>query len=119
MQSRNIGKQEVAAVAAAAATVPFSARLFFIPSLELVAITLLGFVTVYSFVNLLLKKGSDAALVFLGFGFMMLSHVFFLLMMFKQFSISFLFLGQLTQLAGFVCLLIMLARVSKIDVSKP
>lgn len=120
LQATKSGKQSAAAVAiSAAATVPFSARLFFIPSLELVAITLLGFVTVYSFMNLLLKKGSDAALVFLGFGFMMLSHLFFLLMVFRQFSTSFLFLGQLTQLAGFICLLIMLARVSKIDAPRP
>jgi len=119
LQARNIGKQSAAAVSvSAAATVPFSARLFFIPSLELVAITLLGFVTVYSFMNLLLKKGSDAALVFFGFGLMMLSHVFFLLEVFRKMSSSFLFLGQLTQLAGFVCLLIMLAKVSKIDVPR-
>ena len=122
LQARNIGRQsaratEVAAVMAAA-IVPFSAKLFFIPSLELVAIALLGFVTVYAFMNWLLKRGSDAALVFLGFGLMMLSHVFFLLEVFKKYSVSFLLLGQLTQLAGFVCLLIMLAKVSKINVPR-
>jgi hypothetical protein len=119
LQARNIAGQSGAAVAvSAAATVPFAARLFFIPSLELVAITLLGFVTVYSFMNLLLKRGSDAALVFLGFGFMMLSHVFFLLEVFRNISASSLFFGQLTQAAGFICLLIMLARVSKTDVPR-
>lgn len=119
LQARSIGKQSIAAVAvSAAATFPFTARLFFNPSLELVAVTLLGFVTVYSFMNLLLKRGSDAALVLSGFGFMMLSHVFFLLEVFKNISTSSLFLGQLTQLAGFVCLLIMLARVSKTDVPR-
>lgn len=118
LQARNIGKQSATEVAAitAAAIVPFSARLFFIPSLELVAIALLGFVTAYSFMNWLLKRDNDAALVFLGFGLMMLSHVFFLLEIVKKYSVSFLFLGQLTQLAGFICLLIMLAKVSKTNV---
>jgi len=120
LQSINIGRQSATEVAAVttAATVPFTARLFFIPSLELVAIALLGFVTMYALMNLLLKRDSDAALVFLGFGLMMLSHVFFLLEVFKEYSVSFLFLGQLTQLAGFVCLLIMLAKVSKINVPR-
>jgi len=119
LQARNIGKQSIAAVAVlAAATVPFSARLFFIPSLELVAITLLGFTTAYSSMNLLLKRGTGATLVFAGFGFMMLSHVFFLLEVFRNLSTTSLFLGQLTQLAGFVCLLSMLARVSKTDVPR-
>jgi hypothetical protein len=89
-------------------------RLFFIPQLELVAITLLGFVTVYSFTNWLLKRGSGAALVFLGFGFMLLSHLFFLLMIVDE---VFLFLGQSTQLVGFICLLVMLARVSRTNAS--
>jgi len=119
LQARDLGKQSTAAFAvAAAAIVPFSASLFFIPQLELVAITLLGFVTVYSFMNLLLRKGSDATLVFLGFGFMMLSRVFFLLEGFKSTSTAFLLLGQLTQLTGFICLLIMLARVNKINVPR-
>lgn len=115
LQSRNIEKRNVAvgavsAVAAAAA--PFSGRLFYIPALELVAITLLGFVTAYSFANWLLRRGTDAALVFFGYGFMMLSHVFFLIMIFRE---GFLLLGQTTQLAGFLCLLAMLAKVSKTD----
>ena len=120
LQSINIGRQSATEVAAVttAAIVPFTARLFFIPSLELVAIALLGFVTMYALMNLLLKRDSDAALVFLGFGLMMLSHVFFLLEVFKKYSVSFLLLGQLTQLAGFVCLLIMLAKVSKINVPR-
>lgn len=116
LQARNVGKAGVAAVAvSAAAAVPFNFRLFYIPQLELIAITLLGFITVYSFINWLLKRGSSAALVFLGFGFMLLSHVFFLLIIFKE---MFLFLGQATQLAGFICLLIMLAKVSKADVPR-
>jgi hypothetical protein len=119
-QSRNIGRQNAAEVAsiAVAVTIPFSARLFFIPSLELISIALLGFVSVYAFMNWLLKRDGDAALVFLGFGLMTLSHVFFLLEVFKEYSVSFLLLGQLTQLIGFICLLIMLVKVSKTNVPR-
>ncbi len=102
---------ETGVVAAAAA--PVVAKLFFIPQLELVAITLLGFITIYTFTNWLLKRGSGAALVFLGFGLMLLSHLFFLLIIVEDLSLVFLVLGQTTQLAGFICLLTMLAKVSK------
>jgi len=94
-----------------AAAAPLVFRLFFIPQLELIAITLLGFITVYTFTNWLLKRGSGAALVFLGFGLMLLSHLFFLLIIMEDFA--FLVLGQTTQLAGFICLVTMLAKVSK------
>jgi hypothetical protein len=109
LQAKNIGERSAEISAVSAAAIPIF-RLFYIPTLELIAITLLGFVTVYSFTNWLLKRGIDAALVFLGFGFMLLSHLFFLLMIVGE---EFLFLGQATQLAGFVCLLVMLAKVSK------
>jgi hypothetical protein len=101
-----------AGMVAAAASAPLVVRLFFIPQLELVAITLLGFITVYTFTNWLPKRGSGAALVFLGFGLMLLSHLFFLLMIIEDLSLAFLVLGQTTQLAGFICLLMMLAKVS-------
>jgi hypothetical protein len=101
---------EASVVAAAAVSI---VRLFVIPQLELIAITLLGFITVYTFTNWLLKRGSGAALVFLGFGLMLLSHLFFLLIIIEELSLPFLVLGQATQLAGFLCLLTMLARVSK------
>jgi len=85
--------------------------LFFNPSLELIAIVMLGFITVHSFSNWILKRSSGSALVFLGFGFMFLSHLLFLFMIVEP---MFLFFGQVTQLAGFVCLLVMLARVSRV-----
>lgn len=84
--------------------------LFFNPSLELVAIVMLGFITVHSFINWLLRKSEETALVFLGFGFMLLSHLLFLFMFVNP---TLLFFGQLTQLTGFLCLLAMLVRVSK------
>jgi len=85
--------------------------LFFNLALELIAIVMLGFITVHSFNNWSLKKSSGSALVFLGFGFMFLSHLLFLFMIME---LMFLFLGQITQLAGFLCLLAMLARVNRV-----
>jgi len=109
LQAKNIGGQSAELGAVSVAAVPIF-KLFFIPHLELIAMTLLGFIAVYCFTNWLLRKSSESALVFLGFGFMLLSHLFFLLMIVDE---AFLFLGQTTQLAGFICLLVMLAKVSK------
>jgi hypothetical protein len=108
-QAKSIGQRNAGTVAVSAAAIPIF-RLFYIPALELVAIALLGFVAVYSLTNWLLRRGSEAALVFFGFGLMLLSHLFFLLMIVDE---AFLFLGQTSQLAGFVCMLVMLAKVSK------
>lgn len=112
LQAMHTGERalEVATVAAAAGPI---VRLFFIPQLELVAITLLGFITVYAFTNWLLKRGTGAVLVFLGFGLMLVSHLFFLLIIIEDLSLFFLIFGQATQLAGFLCLLAMLAKVSR------
>ncbi len=116
VQAKNMEKVSAAEIGTVAAAVAPVFRLFFIPQLELVAIILLGFVAVYSFTNWLLKKGSEAALVFFGFGFMLVSHLFFLFMLTDV--ETFLFLGQTTQLVGFLCLLAMLARVSKTNVER-
>jgi hypothetical protein len=98
-----------AAVAVAAAVFPVY-RLFFIPWLELIAISMLSFVTVNAFINWSIRKSSESALVVSGFGLMLLSHVFFLLLPLKE---TLLFLGQAFQLAGFICLVGMLAKVSR------
>jgi hypothetical protein len=113
LQAAHTSARTVETGVVAAAAAPLVAKLFFIPQLELVAITLLGFITVYTFTNWLLKRGTGAALVFLGFGLMLLSHLFFLLIIVEDLSLVFLVLGQTTQLAGFICLLTMLAKVSK------
>lgn len=112
LQAMHTGERalEVATVAAVAGPI---VRLFFIPQLELIAITLLGFITVYAFTNWLLKRGTGVALVFLGFGLMLMSHLFFLLIIIEELSLLFLIFGQATQLAGFLCLLVMLAKVSR------
>lgn len=83
---------------------------FFNPYLELVIIVLLGYVTTQAFMNMLFRKNSDAFLVFLGFTFMLLGHLFLLFMIVDEILILF---GQLMQLIGFLCLLAMLAKVSK------
>jgi len=83
---------------------------FFNPYLELVALVLLGYVATQALMNLLLRKNGGSLLVFFGFAFMFLSHLFFLFMIVDETLIT---LGQVTQLVGFLCLLAMLARVSK------
>ncbi len=85
------------------------ARLFYIPTLELVAIAMLGFVAFSSLVNWRHRQATNSALVFSGFSLMFLSHILYLFMILSE---NLLFYGQLTQLAGFVCLLIMLVRVN-------
>lgn len=110
LQAKALGERSLELGIISAAFFPIYG-LFFNPSLELIAIVMLGFITVHSFNNWVLKKSSESALVFLGFGFMFLSHLLFLFTIVGETS---LFLGQLTQLAGFLCLLTMLARVSRV-----
>lgn len=83
---------------------------FFNPYLELIALVLLGYVSAQTLINLLLKKNVNSFLVFLGFSFMLLSHLCFLFMIVNEFL---LLLGQMLQMIGFLSLLVMLARVSK------
>ncbi len=109
LQAKALGERSVEVSVISAAAFPIYA-LFFNPSLELIAIIMLGFIAVHSFINWLLKKSSESALVFLGFGFMLLSHLLFLFMIKEP---MLLFFGQVTQLSGFLCLLAMLAKVSK------
>jgi hypothetical protein len=109
--------KETVTVAVTAAAIPL-VKLFFIPGLEIIAIAFLGFISVSTFANWLLKKSTASALVSLGFGLMLLSHVFFLFMAIEDWSTTLLVLGQTTQLAGFICLLIMLAQVGKPDVER-
>ncbi len=109
--------KDAVTVAAAAAAIPL-VKLFFIPGLEIIAIAFLGFITVSTFANWLLKKSRAAALVSLGFGLMLLSHLFFLFMAIEEWSGTLLVLGQSTQLTGFICLLIMLAQVGRPDAER-
>jgi hypothetical protein len=113
-QSRPSGKKVAVAgtLAAAAAAVFPVYRLFFIPWLELVAVTMLAFVVVSTFMNWHLRKSGESALVLSGFMLMLLSHVFFLFLPLQELL---LFVGELTQLGGFVCLSVMLAKVSRTD----
>ena len=110
IQAGSLGRQDLVVGGAMAAAVFPVARLFYIPTLELLAITMLGFVAVSSLMNFLHQRSLNSALVFLGFSFMFLSHLLFLFMIFEELL---LFFGQIMQLIGFVCLLIMLARVNR------
>jgi hypothetical protein len=110
IQTGSLSRQDLVAGGAMASAVFPVARLFYIPTLELLAITMLGFVAVSSLMNCLHQRSLNSALVFLGFSFMFLSHLLFLFMIFEELL---LFFGQITQLTGFVCLLIMLARVNR------
>jgi hypothetical protein len=99
-------------VISAAAVFPV-ARLFYIPALELVAIVMLGFVAVSAMINWLHRRTLSSALVFSGFGLMFFSHILYLFVIFRE---GLLFFGQLSQLAGFICLLVMLAKVNRANV---
>lgn len=81
------------------------------PNLELIAVVLLGYVAVQSIINLAMKRNAEAFLVTAGFSFMFLSHLFFLFTIAEE---ALYLTGQITQLIGFLCLLAMLMRVSKI-----
>lgn len=110
IQAGSFGRQDLVVGGAMATAVFPVARLFYIPTLELLAITMLGFVAVSSLMNWLHHRNSNSALVFLGFGFMFFSHLLFLFMIFDELL---LFFGQIMQLIGFISLLIMLAKVNK------
>jgi hypothetical protein len=109
-QSKGISTQGMGLASVSAAAIFPVGRLFYIPTLEIVALAMLGFVALSSMINWLHKRTLNSALVFLGFGFMFFSHLLFLFMIFSE---GLLFFGQLSQLAGFVCLLLMLAKVNK------
>ena len=112
-QSKGIDTQGMglASVSAAAVLFPIG-RLFYIPSLEIVALAILGFVALNAMMNWLHRRTLNSVLVFLGFSFMFFSHLLFLFMIFDE---GLLFFGQLSQLTGFVCLLLMLAKVNRVN----
>jgi hypothetical protein len=109
-QSKETGQHSIELGSVSAAAVFPVARLFYIPTLEIVALAMLGFVALSSLINWLHRRTINSALVSLGFGFMFFSHILFLFMIFNE---AFLFFGQLSQLFGFTCLLLMLAKVNK------
>ena len=109
-QAKSIDQRVLEVGGASSAAVFPIARLFYIPALELLAITMLGFVAVSSLMHWLYRRTLSSELVFLGFSFMLLSHLLFLFMIFDE---VLLFFGQIMQLMGFVCLFIMLAKVNQ------
>jgi hypothetical protein len=110
VQAGSLGQQDLGVGVAAVFPI---VRLFYIPTLELLAITMLGFVVVNSLMNYLHQRSLNSALVFFGFSFMFFSHLLFLFMIFDELL---LFYGQIMRLIGFVCLLVMLAKVNRTHV---
>ncbi len=108
-QAKSLGQRDLEVGGLVLAAVFPIGRLFYIPALELLAIAMLGFVAVSSLVHWLHQRNLDSLLVFLGFSLMLLSHLLFLFIIVDE---VLLFFGQLVQLAGFMCLLIMLVRVN-------
>jgi hypothetical protein len=86
------------------------AKLFYSPVLEVIAIAMLGFVAYSSMVNWRHRRTEGSALVFCGFGLMLVSHTLFLFMLFNEYLF---FMGQVLQLTGFLCMLVMLVKVNR------
>jgi len=80
------------------------------PVAEMILIFLLSCITVQALTNYSLKKELNSLLVFLGFSFMLVSHVFFLLT--STWILSYI-LAHTFQLLGFLCFLVMLVRVNR------
>jgi hypothetical protein len=111
-QAKGLSQKGIELSGFSAAAVFPVARLFYIPSLEIIAIVMLGFVALSTLINWLHQKTLNSALVLAGFSLMFFSHILFLFMIFEE---GFLFFGQLSQLAGFICLLLMLVKVNKVN----
>jgi tryptophan-rich sensory protein len=56
------------------------------------------------------RRTEGSALVFCGFGLMLVSHTLFLFMLFNEYLF---FMGQVLQLTGFLCMLVMLVKVNR------
>ena len=80
------------------------------PIPETVLLFLISYVVVQTGLNYSASKERNVLLVFLGFLFLALSHLFFILMLFSP---LFFVIGHTFQLLGFVSLLTMLLRVAK------
>jgi hypothetical protein len=80
------------------------------PIPEIVLLFLILYVAVQTGLNYSASKARNALLVFLGFLFLALSHLFFVLVLFSP---LFFVIGHTLQLLGFVSLLTMLLRVTK------
>lgn len=81
------------------------------PISEIVLLFLVLYITVQTSINYSATKDRNAFLVFLGFLLLTFSHLLFLLM---PFSALLFVLGHMLQLLGFISLLAMLLRVTKI-----
>lgn len=111
-QSKDVGQRSLELGGISATAIFPVARLFYIPALEIIAIAMLGFVALSSLINWLHRRTLNSLLVTVGFGLIFFSHILFLFIILNE---SLLFFGQLSQLGGFLCLLLMLAKVNKVN----
>ena len=84
--------------------------IFFNPLLELISLTILGYVLARALILFVYKTEGNSLLVLLGFACFFISHLFFL---FATLGEVLIFLGQMIQLFGFIFFLIMLTRVAR------
>lgn len=77
---------------------------------NLVALLLLAFVIGYNLKNYIKKERSSSPLVLSAFALIALGHLFFILEIFNS---LFYVLGHITQLIGYVCLLVVVLRIMK------
>lgn len=80
------------------------------PLVEIVLIFLLSYITIQTSISYGWKKELNSLLVFTGFLFILLAHIFFLLTSIYMFCYI---LAHTLQLLGFIFLLVMLLRVNK------
>jgi len=106
-QARSVGSGPGPALAAAAMPLLFFERN---AVSELILIFLLVYIATQTGINCRINKGSNALLVFGAFASLAIAHVCFLI-----FTVAPIFfpIAQITQLFGFVLLLIMLLRVNR------
>jgi hypothetical protein len=84
--------------------------IFFNPLLELISLTILGYVLARALILFIYKTEGNSLLVLLGFTCFFISHLFFL---FATLGEALVFLGQMIQLLGYIFFLIMLTRVAR------
>jgi len=80
------------------------------PLTEMVIIFLLGYISLQALTNYSSRKEANSMLVFIGFIFILLSHIFFFL---TSTWIGSYIIAHFLQLSGFLSLLVMLLRVNR------
>lgn len=82
------------------------------PTAELILVFLLFFITAQTAINYSVRKNTPSLLVMFAFTMLTLSHIFFLVMFFEP---RLFVWAHISQLTGFVLLLVMLLQVNRIS----